>query len=124
MVTDQPPPSKASRAAELAALKASSSGLFDHLMKVATDPSTPKAPPPPAARTAAGAPEASAADKAAFLQVHGSSYGYGGRIDDLYSKEVGCRLPPGHHYLDYTGSSLYATSQLGMCCCICVWCLA
>jgi molybdenum cofactor sulfurtransferase len=40
-------------------------------------------------------------------------YGYGGgRVDSLYSKEVGCRMKPGEHYLDYTGASVYCQSQL------------
>lgn len=39
-------------------------------------------------------------------------YGYGGRIDDLYYEEIGSRMGPGEHYMDYTGSSLYTNSQL------------
>jgi hypothetical protein len=53
-----------------------------------------------------------AAAKAAFLAQWGAGYGYGGRIDELYHREVGARMPPHHHYLDYTGSSLYANSVL------------
>jgi hypothetical protein len=30
----------------------------------------------------------------------------------LYAKEIGIRLPPNEHYMDYTGSSLYCTSIL------------
>ncbi|KAI8474571.1 MAG: pyridoxal phosphate-dependent transferase [Monoraphidium minutum] len=53
-----------------------------------------------------------AAAKAEFLKRHGAKYGYGGRIDELYPKEVGNRMGPHEHYLDYTGSSVYANSQL------------
>jgi hypothetical protein len=50
--------------------------------------------------------------KAQFLQQWGNAYGYGGRIDRLYAEEVGRRMPPHEHYLDYTGSSLYCNSVL------------
>ena len=42
----------------------------------------------------------------------GEAYGYGGRIDELYAREVGPRLGPGEHYLDFTGSGLYLSSQI------------
>ncbi|KAL4443065.1 hypothetical protein ABPG77_008556 [Micractinium sp. CCAP 211/92] len=38
-------------------------------------------------------------------------YGYGGRIDELHSKEVQPRLGE-EHYLDFTGSGLYLSSQI------------
>ncbi|KAL4457811.1 hypothetical protein ABPG75_012676 [Micractinium tetrahymenae] len=38
-------------------------------------------------------------------------YGYGGRIDELFAKEVQPRLGD-EHYLDFTGSGLYLTSQI------------
>lgn len=50
--------------------------------------------------------------KAEFLEVEGERYGYGGRIDELYPKEVGCRMGPKEHYMDYTGSAVYCQSQL------------
>ena len=34
---------------------------------------------------------------------YGRQYGYSGRIDYLYPREVGLRMKPGEHYLDYTG---------------------
>jgi hypothetical protein len=43
------------------------------------------------------------AAKAAFLQASGPAYGYGGWLDAQYEREVGSRLGPGQHYLDYTG---------------------
>ena len=42
-------------------------------------------------------------DKEVFLAQYGQRYGYGGRIDRLYSAEVGARMKPDEHYLDYTG---------------------
>ncbi|KAG2427700.1 hypothetical protein HYH02_014532 [Chlamydomonas schloesseri] len=53
------------------------------------------------------------AARRAFLAAHGSEYGYGGVIDELYPKEVGCRMQPNEHYMDYTGSSVYCQTQLG-----------
>lgn len=53
-----------------------------------------------------------AAAKAAFLAQWKDEYGYGGRIDQLYRDEVGCRMKPNEHYLDYTGSALYCSSAL------------
>ncbi|KAI8471068.1 MAG: pyridoxal phosphate-dependent transferase [Monoraphidium minutum] len=49
--------------------------------------------------------------KAAFVQEH-PEYGYNGWLDAHWGSEVGARLPPGGHYLDFTGSGLYTTSQL------------
>jgi hypothetical protein len=42
------------------------------------------------------------------MAQYGAGYGYGGWLDAHYEAEVGARLGPGHHYLDYTGKS---------CCC-------
>lgn len=53
-----------------------------------------------------------AAAKASFLEEWKDEYGYGGRIDQLYRDEVGCRMKPNEHYLDYTGSALYCSSAL------------
>eukprot|EP01026_Neomeris_dumetosa_P051267 TRINITY_DN4507_c0_g1_i3.p1 TRINITY_DN4507_c0_g1~~TRINITY_DN4507_c0_g1_i3.p1 ORF type:complete len:788 (-),score=106.11 TRINITY_DN4507_c0_g1_i3:276-2639(-) len=50
--------------------------------------------------------------KQIFERQHGSRYGYDGRIDELYAKEVAPRMQPHEHYLDYTGSSVYCNSQL------------
>jgi hypothetical protein len=61
---------------------------------------------------AAPADPALAAAKAAFLDQHGAEYGYKGQIDVLYPCEVGCRMKPNEHYMDYTGSSVYCQSQL------------
>lgn len=33
---------------------------------------------------------------------YGDDYGYGGRIDELYAREIADRLN-GSHYMDYTG---------------------
>jgi hypothetical protein len=41
--------------------------------------------------------------KEAFLQQHGSSYGYQGWMEQHWQAEVGDRLGQGQHYLDYTG---------------------
>lgn len=51
-------------------------------------------------------------EKKEFLKVHGDEYGYDGRIDELYMKEVGCRMGDNGHYMDYTGSAVYCQSQL------------
>lgn len=50
--------------------------------------------------------------KAKFLARWGEKYGYGGKIDELYRSEVGCRLQDHQHYLDYTGSALYCRTPL------------
>lgn len=71
----------------------------------------PGAPPQGAAAAAAEAARVAVA-KAEFLQRWGTSYGYGGRIDSLYSNEIGRRMPANQHYLDYTGSALYCHSVL------------
>lgn len=45
-----------------------------------------------------------AAAKAHFLQHSGQQYGYQGWLDSNYEAELGCRLGPGQHYLDWTGN--------------------
>ncbi|PRW20464.1 Molybdenum cofactor sulfurase [Chlorella sorokiniana] len=62
------------------------------------------------AATACGEPCQAA--KAVFLSRWGDAYGYGGRIDEIWAKEIGTRLPPDEHYIDFTGSSLYWNSQV------------
>eukprot|EP00201_Polytomella_parva_P019889 CAMPEP_0175045484 /NCGR_PEP_ID=MMETSP0052_2-20121109/4452_1 /TAXON_ID=51329 ORGANISM="Polytomella parva, Strain SAG 63-3" /NCGR_SAMPLE_ID=MMETSP0052_2 /ASSEMBLY_ACC=CAM_ASM_000194 /LENGTH=457 /DNA_ID=CAMNT_0016309027 /DNA_START=682 /DNA_END=2052 /DNA_ORIENTATION=- len=51
-------------------------------------------------------------EKLAFLKQYHADYGYNGRIDELYPREVGCRMQPNEHYVDYTGSSVYCQSQI------------
>jgi hypothetical protein len=46
--------------------------------------------------------------KEAFLQQHGSSYGYQGWMEQHWQAEVGDRLGQGQHYLDYTGAKCIA----------------
>jgi molybdenum cofactor sulfurtransferase len=43
---------------------------------------------------------------------HDTDYGYDGRIDEIYDREIHPRLGPSEHYLDYTGSGLYFNSQI------------
>uniref|UniRef100_A0A383VH74 Aminotransferase class V domain-containing protein n=1 Tax=Tetradesmus obliquus TaxID=3088 RepID=A0A383VH74_TETOB len=50
--------------------------------------------------------------KAAFLEQHGSSYGYKGWMEQRWQEEVGDRLGQGQHYLDYTGAAQYTTSMI------------
>ena len=50
--------------------------------------------------------------KQQFLQQWGQQYGYSGQVDNLYARELGMRLPPDQHYLDYTGSGLYCRTPL------------
>jgi len=50
-------------------------------------------------------------EKQQFLDKYGPDYGYKGWLHANYQTELGRRLD-GHHYLDYTGSSLYIDSQL------------
>jgi selenocysteine lyase/cysteine desulfurase len=56
--------------------------------------------------------EALQAAKQQFLQQYGSGYGYSGWLEQHYQQEVGYRLGPGKHYLDYTGAALYPASLL------------
>ncbi|CAG9464717.1 unnamed protein product [Pedinophyceae sp. YPF-701] len=100
-------------------------GLFDHLMKigavgerkerrdkaVADAGARREAAAEPAAVAPAPAPAGPSKAKRDFLEKYGHMYGYGGQIDALYESEVGARLNGGH-YLDYTGSSVYTSSQL------------
>jgi len=51
-------------------------------------------------------------DKAGFMQRYRNEYGYGGAIEALYPAEVGVRMKPREHYMDYTGSGVYCQSQL------------
>ena len=114
-----------------ATLESATGSLFDHLMKDvlgagvgarSPSPPPPAAPAGPALTTAAPTTSSSsnssssdpelAQAKAEFLSAHGAAYGYGGQIDGLYPVEVGVRMQPGEHYLDYTGSSVYCQSQL------------
>eukprot|EP00775_Hariotina_reticulata_P008766 gene8766-8945_t len=53
-----------------------------------------------------------AAAKAEFLNQYGVLYGYQGWLEQHYQQEVGGRLGPTRHYLDYTGSALYPSSLL------------
>lgn len=46
------------------------------------------------------------AAKEAFLQQYNQQYGYNGWLDANYESELGCRLGPGQHYLDWTGGLL------------------
>ncbi|GAB4818580.1 hypothetical protein N2152v2_005626 [Parachlorella kessleri] len=50
--------------------------------------------------------------KAEFLAKYGDRYGYGGRIDHLYASEIGQRLGPDEHYMDFTAAALYWNSQV------------
>jgi hypothetical protein len=53
-----------------------------------------------------------AAAKQQFMQQYGSGYGYGGWLEQHYQQEVGERLGPGKHYLDYTGDARVWGCQL------------
>ena len=116
----------AARAAAAAALEASASGLGGRLAATAAGGANGANGAAAAAADAAAATDAAAAStapsvpsdpaaaaaKADFLRRHGARYGYGGRIDALYPSEVGSRMRPHERYLDYTGSSVYANSQI------------
>lgn len=52
--------------------------------------------------------------KAAFLEQHGSSYGYKGWMEQRWQEEIGDRLGQGQHYLDYTGDSLNLPAATGI----------
>ncbi|KXZ42547.1 hypothetical protein GPECTOR_136g630 [Gonium pectorale] len=97
-------PAAAPAAAPLAA-RASSNAAAAGLLPHAGAAPTCKAPP----GVDAAAYEAA---RNAFLAAHSAEYGYGGIIDSMYPLEVGCRMAPNEHYLDYTGSSVYCQSQL------------
>lgn len=64
-----------------------------------------------------------AAAKAQFLHLYGSGYGYAGSwLDQHYQAEVGYRLGPNKHYLDYTGrfegslhTTVFVDTQLPVC---------
>jgi hypothetical protein len=73
--------------------------------------------------SAVPADPALAAAKAQFLQQYGSGYGYaGGWLDQHYQGEVGSRLGPNKHYLDYTGilTGSCHTTLLDLTLCLCV----
>jgi len=56
-----------------------------------------------------------AAAKINFLSKYGDLYGYDGYLDEIYDMEVGERMHADntqHHYLDYTGASIYTNSQI------------
>jgi hypothetical protein len=62
----------------------------------------------PGVAAASAGPESSlAAQKAAFLKSAGGAYGYNGWLDAHYHSEVGKRLGPDRHYMDYTGKKLH-----------------
>lgn len=42
----------------------------------------------------------------------GDAYGYRGRIDKIFEKDVAPRMKPEESYLDFTAASLYLNSQL------------
>lgn len=66
--------------------------------------------------------EALLAAKQQFLQQYGSEYGYGGWLDQHYQQEIGSRLGPDKHYLDYTGASVSEPVGLlaGACMAVCM----
>jgi len=106
---------EAARKAAAAALDATTIGLGDRLLQSMHSTAGDAA----AAAAAAGFPSLATSDdpmlnaaKLEFLKRYGAKYGYGGRIDTLYPAEVGDRMQPHEHYLDYTGSSVYANSQI------------
>ncbi len=47
-----------------------------------------------------------------FMNRWRNEYGYDGRIDAMYPIEVGVRMGPNEHYLDYTGASVYAQVRI------------
>ncbi len=87
------------RAAEAAALSSSMSSMFDHLVGTVLSGSASANGSGHAgsvsATPASGTPENVqwAAAKAAFLQRYGDEYGYNGRIDELYPREVSLPAP-------------------------------
>lgn len=50
--------------------------------------------------------------KQKFLDKYGTAYGYRGLLNSMYDYELGARLGPDQHYLDYMGSSVYTETQL------------
>eukprot|EP00899_Mesostigma_viride_P007506 jgi/Mesvir1/16757/Mv15130-RA.2 len=138
LIPAEPPSEAEVKAIKEAVSKLSdqSSSVFSHLAQMAGVKSSAPPPPPWAAQAkadeAAGrgvmqatgrAPAGTAAVaaktdlKAEFLATHGAQYGYQAALgnltfDEFYAAEVGTRLGPNEHYLDYTGSSLYCNSTL------------
>lgn len=58
--------------------------------------------------------EALLAAKQQFLRQYGAQYGYGGWLDQHYQQEIGYRLGPNKHYLDYTGKR-YTLNVVPLC---------
>lgn len=85
----------------------STSSLSDRLARLAGG-----GPPPPAGRSTPSTDHKPSPEEAAFRAhpVYGPMYNP--RADGVYDAEVGPRMPPGHHYLDYTGAGLYLNSQV------------
>lgn len=65
-----------------------------------------------AAVAISGGAEGLEAAKDAFLQAHGKEYGYNRDFDKFWAEELGERVGERQHYLDFTGSSVYAKTQL------------
>ncbi|GFR48351.1 hypothetical protein Agub_g10238 [Astrephomene gubernaculifera] len=99
-------PAAAAAAAAAAAVKSVGAGIGG-LFSPHPHPHPPVCKAPPGADAAAYE-----VARQRFLEEHGEEYGYGGIIDSLYPSEVGVRMAPNEHYLDYTGSSVYCQSQL------------
>mmetsp|Transcript_43773 Transcript_43773/g.109837 ORF Transcript_43773/g.109837 Transcript_43773/m.109837 type:complete len:691 (-) Transcript_43773:128-2200(-) len=77
-----------------------------------TPPSAAATPTPGRAIAASAAQPAMAGPKTSFLAKYKDSYGYGGKLDKLYHDEVGCRLEPHEHYMDYCAAALYTNSMI------------
>lgn len=69
-----------------------------------------QSPPPDSSSTVMPVDEALLAAKQQFMQQYGSGYGYGGWLDKHYQQEIGARLGPNRHYLDYTGAVLLTST--------------
>ncbi len=130
------------RAAAAALLNNSGAGLFEKLMasanssgkassSTASSSTATKGAASSASGNGNGAPAAAATSskpkspqavdpqqalaKAAFLQAHRREYGYNGLIDKLYATEVGCRMKPNEHYMDYTGARQSCSTACAAC---------
>jgi len=77
-----------------------------------TPPSAAATPTPGRATAASAAQPAMTGPKTSFLAKYKDSYGYGGKLDKLYHDEVGCRLEPHEHYMDYCAAALYTNSMI------------
>ncbi|KAG1671558.1 hypothetical protein FOA52_011280 [Chlamydomonas sp. UWO 241] len=114
------------KAKAIAEMEESKAGLYEHLMSVGngkgakgqpaaatvTEPTRAASPSRTGWPHSLGLGAAYEQDKQTFLRQYGAQYGYDNRIDELYPAEVGVRMGPNEHYLDYTGSSVYMKSQL------------